>query len=380
VVSSSAVLASLLYALPAPAASGAPTPTLSEYPAGVGPSAGNGAVPQEVTVGPDGNLWYTDEASGVFRFSPKTLRPLACSSSSTAPGCEVSPNAVAPTGIVTGPDGATWFTQSNGGNPGGGGSYFPASIGRITTDGAYSSYAVPASASKVPDLDAITVGPNGNLWFTEPGVDRIGEITPRASATIIHEFDLPAADRLSQGVGSPVTSADTIAAGPDNDVFFTEQGSNAIGVMNSSGVLVSKFIVPGSNLTPIPLGIAESPGGTMWFTENSANQIASLSVGTGQVKVLPLPAGASGPESIVYGPDGKPVVHGGHRGRQHRPQHRQGHSLPSAHLQPRPGGGHRRPRLHLDLVHRAQCRPHRAGFPDPQHDRLQSRSSTWRWG
>ena len=115
---------------------------------------------------------------------------------------------------------------------------------------------------------------------------------------------LPAADRLSQGVGSPVTSADTIAAGPDNDVFFTEQGSNAIGVMNSSGVLVSKFIVPGSNLTPIPLGIAESPGGTMWFTENSANQIASLSVGTGQVKVLPLPAGASGPESIVYGPDG----------------------------------------------------------------------------
>jgi streptogramin lyase len=304
VVSSSAVLASLLYALPAPAASGAPTPTLSEYPAGVGPSAGNGAVPQEVTVGPDGNLWYTDEASGVFRFSPKSLRPLACSSSSTAPGCEVSPNAVAPTGIVTGPDGAIWFTQSNGGNPGGGGSYFPASIGRITTDGAYSSYAVPASASKVPDLDAITVGPNGNLWFTEPGVDRIGEITPRASAPIIHEFDLPAADRLSQGVGSPVTSADTIAAGPDNDVFFTEQGSNAIGVMNSSGVLVSKFIVPGSNLTPIPLGIAESPGGTMWFTENSANQIASLSVGTGQVKVLPLPAGASGPESIVYGPDG----------------------------------------------------------------------------
>ncbi|MGA3220732.1 MAG: hypothetical protein ABSE77_16920, partial [Acidimicrobiales bacterium] len=229
VASSSAVLASLLYALPAPAASGASTRTLSEYSAGIGPLDGNGAAPQEIAVGPDGNLWYTDEASGVFKFSPKTLRPLPCSSPSTAPGCEVSSNAVAPTGIVAGPDGALWFTESSGGNPGDGRSYFPASIGRITTGGAYSSYPVPTSAKKVPDLDAITVGPNGNLWFTETAVNRIGEITPKATGAVIHEFVLPAADRLGQGVGSPVTSADTIAAGPDNDVFFTEQGSNAIG-------------------------------------------------------------------------------------------------------------------------------------------------------
>lgn len=109
---------------------------------------------------------------------------------------------------------------------------------------------------------------------------------------------------MGAGVGSPVTSADTIAAGPDDDVFFTEQGSNAIGVMNSAGALVSKFTVPNPNLNPTPLGITESPGGTMWFTENGANQIVSYSPGTGQSKVFPLPAGADGPGSIVYGPDG----------------------------------------------------------------------------
>src|SRR5208282_6289197 len=108
---SACMLASLLYVLPASAASDAYT--VSEYPAGVSASDGNGAAPQEITVGPDGNLWYTDEASRVFRFSPKTLQALPCSSSSTTPGCEVSANTVAPTDIVAGPDGAMWFTQSN---------------------------------------------------------------------------------------------------------------------------------------------------------------------------------------------------------------------------------------------------------------------------
>ena len=297
----SCILASLSYALPSSAASNAYT--LNEYPAGVGASAGTGALPQEVTVGPDGNLWYTDEVSGVFKFSPKTLEALACSASSPAVGCEVSANAVAPTDIVAGPDGALWFTQSAGGNPRDGRTYFQAGIGRITTTGSYTSYPVPASASSVPGLDAITLGPNGNLWFTETAVNRIGEITPKAVDPTIHEFALPAADRLAAGVGSSITSADTIAAGPGNDIWFTEQGSNAIGVMSTSGTLLSKFTVPNSNLNPTPQGITEGPDQTMWFTENATNEVASITA-QGKITAYALPGAASGPASIVYGPDG----------------------------------------------------------------------------
>jgi streptogramin lyase len=281
-------------------------PRVAQYPAGVGPAAGNGAQPEELTVGPDGNLWYTDEVSEVFRFSPTTLVPLACSSASPTVGnlgCEVSADPVAPNDIVAAPDGAMWFTQSAGGNPKGGASYFPASIGRITPTGSYSSYPVPASASSVPGLDAITVGPNGNLWFTEPAVGRIGEVTPRAAGPVVHEFALPAADRLAQGVGSPVTSAGTIAAGLGGDIWFTEQGSNAIGVMATSGALLHKFTVPNPNSNPAPLGITEGPDKTMWFTENGANQVASITA-QGKVTLYALPAAADGPESIVYGPDG----------------------------------------------------------------------------
>ena len=298
---SSCIVASFLYTLPSSATSDAYT--LSEYPAGVGATAGTGALPQEVTVGPDGNLWYTDEVSGVFKFSPKTLEALACSSSSPAVGCEVSANPVAPTDIVAGADGALWFTQSAGGNPRDGRTYFQASIGRITTTGSYTSYPVPASASSVPGLDAITLGSNGNLWFTETAVNRIGEITPKAADPAIHEFALPADDRLAQGVGSSITSADTIASGPGNDIWFTEQGSNAIGVMSTSGALLSKFTLPNSNLNPTPQGITEGPDDTMWFTENAANQIASITA-QGKITVYALTGAASGPASIVYGPDG----------------------------------------------------------------------------
>jgi streptogramin lyase len=276
---------------------------LSEYPAGVGLSAGTGAFPEEVTVGPDGNLWYTDENSGVFTFSPKNLELVPCPSSPQTDGCVVAANAVSPTGIVAAPDGALWFTQSAGGNPRDRRSYFQASIGRITTAGVYSSYNVPASASAIPGLDAITVGPNGNLWFTETAVDRIGEITPRAVDPAIHEFTLPAGDHLSQGVGSSITSADTIASGLGSDIWFTEQGSNAVGVMSPLGTVVHKFTVPSSNLNPTPLGITEGPDDLMWFTESAANQVASITA-EGKITVYPLPGAASGPQSIVYGPDG----------------------------------------------------------------------------
>jgi len=41
----------------------------------------------------------------------------------------------------------------------------------------------------------------------------------------------------------------------------------------------------------------------MWFTENAANQVASITA-QGKITVYALPGAASGPRSIVYGPDG----------------------------------------------------------------------------
>jgi sugar lactone lactonase YvrE len=46
-------------------------------------------------------------------------------------------------------------------------------IGRITTSGTITEYAIPTSGSSP---NGITVGPDGNLWFTEGSSHKIGVI------------------------------------------------------------------------------------------------------------------------------------------------------------------------------------------------------------
>src|SRR5262249_21329407 len=63
----------------------------------------------------------------------------------------------------------------------------------------------------------ITAGPDGNLWFTEPGRDRIGRIT---TAGVLTEF--------SAGM-TPGAVPGGIAVGPDGNIWFTEIAGNRIG-------------------------------------------------------------------------------------------------------------------------------------------------------
>jgi sugar lactone lactonase YvrE len=91
-------------------------------------------------------------------------------------------------------------------------------IGRITTAGVITSFAIPAVYE---NPTSITTGPDGNLWFTEPGaLDEggwsIGRIT---TAGVITEFIIPPA-----GLSVPWG----IAAGPDGNLWFTDERDNKI--------------------------------------------------------------------------------------------------------------------------------------------------------
>src|SRR5262249_29954295 len=77
------------------------------------------------------------------------------------------PSGRVPFDITAGPDGTLWFTE-NGPSPNGN------RIGHITTGGVIQEFTVPTLNSQPND---ITVGPDGNLWFTEEFMNRIGMIT-----------------------------------------------------------------------------------------------------------------------------------------------------------------------------------------------------------
>jgi virginiamycin B lyase len=152
--------------------------------------------PRTIAEGPDGALWFTENAcrttciSQIGRISPS--------------GAVTEYPTPHPTSVVAaGPDGALWYTNG----------YPINSIGRIATDGTVTEYPIPTPNSDPGD---ITLGPDGALWFTETLGNKIGRITTTGE---ISEFAVPTPNSRPAG----------ITPGPDGGLWFTETASNKIG-------------------------------------------------------------------------------------------------------------------------------------------------------
>jgi streptogramin lyase len=93
--------------------------------------------------------------------------------------------------------------------------------------------------------------------------------------------------------------AGQITGGFTDSVWYTAEGSNAIGRVAMDGTTVA-YKVPTPN--SFPLGITKGPDGQIWFTESQANQIGSLSM-AGTFSEFALPTDSQ-PLWITTGPDG----------------------------------------------------------------------------
>jgi streptogramin lyase len=179
-----------------------------------------------------------------------------------------------PTGIIAGPDGALWFTEE-GANK----------IGRMTTGGVLTNEIPIPTAGSLPA--EIAVGPDGKLWFTEFSGNKIGRV--EANGTIC-EFNVP--DSSSQ--------PDGITGGPDGAVWFTQHGGNEIGRVATSaacGSNAQEFGPTGSGPGDITFG----PDGGLWFTESVAGNIRRIAPDTGVLGApIPVPNGGG----VVSDPSG----------------------------------------------------------------------------
>jgi streptogramin lyase len=221
-----------------------------------------GRHPDGITAGPDGNVWFTDEAVEEILEGEKKKVVKAGLIGRITPAGAVSewpiPTATGePVGITTGPDGNVWFTEQAAGNigritpageihefhlNGGGGPQGIApgangevwftlrwgdKIGRIPPSGE------PITETQLPpnsQPNEIALGPDGSLWFSENGphkvieggeevereLARIGRITPTEE---IGEYQTAIPE--SEPVG--------LAAGPDAQLWFAEARRDNIG-------------------------------------------------------------------------------------------------------------------------------------------------------
>jgi streptogramin lyase len=139
-------------------------------------------------------------------------------------------------------------------------------------------------------FNSIAAGADGNLWFTDCNTNRIGRITT---------------DGVSTAFGTGLTANSNlqgIAPGPDGNVWFAEGNGNRIGRITMSGN-ITEF---STGLTPSagPYNITTGGDGNLWFTEIGANKIGRITTngvitefGSG------ITAGAS-PIDITAGLDG----------------------------------------------------------------------------
>jgi streptogramin lyase len=102
-------------------------------------------------------------------------------------------------------------------------------------------------------LADIVRGPDGNLWFAERDVDKLGRVTP-GNPPVIDEFDLPA------GFTDPFN----ITVGPDNKIWAT--ASNGAGaVVRIDPANTADFDGMGGYNVGTAAGIAAGPDGKIWL-------------------------------------------------------------------------------------------------------------------
>lgn len=263
----------LLLVIGVPSATAVPLGTITLFDTGLKERSS----PRNLVVGPDGNLWFTDDVN-----TPAIGR--------ITPNGEISEfngpmtNASNPEGLVVGPEGYLWFTERG-------------SIGRVSLDGTITEFRAGPDSNSAPG--GLTLGPEGNVWFTEGGSTvAIGRITPSGEIT---EF--------TSGL-KPGSQPKNIVSGPDGDLWFTDDGTTpAIGRVTPGGEITE--YEAGLRTGSKPTGIVAGPDGDLWFTEGwelskaidritPAGTITRFATGLGEEDCSLL----CNVDGLVSGPDG----------------------------------------------------------------------------
>ena len=205
-----------------------------------------------------------------------------------------------PNAITAGPDGNLWTTE-----------IFAGKIARITPSGVVTEFTVPNSGCLVQ----ITQGPDRNLWFVDLCNNFIGRITTKGH---IKEFPVPK-DRVlpawkAQGLGQAPAS---ITVGPDGNLWIAEFATDRIVQLHTNGRYGLDFKLPRHPGLPAgdpdasgPSWITTGADGNLWFTEDRygggplvGNRVARMTLG-GVFTEFPVPTPDANPNDIVAGPDG----------------------------------------------------------------------------
>ena len=214
--------------------------------------------PEEIIAGPGGNFWFTTETNTIGRIT------LQGQITAFSVGADYNGSH----DIIAGSDGSLWFTD------------LEQKLGRITPQGQISTFAVTAESG------AFATGPDGTLWFSDSGTNRIGRITTDGHIT---EFAIPTKD----------SSPAQMTSGPDGAIWFSE-GIGKIGRITTNGT-ITEFAIPAKYSSPDQ--IIAGADGAIWFADEASNSIGRVTT-KGSITEFALPTKDLGLVKLIAGSDG----------------------------------------------------------------------------
>jgi len=128
-----------------------------------------------------------------------------------------------------------------------------------------SSFRVPTRGANPWDIEVVAAPGNHEIWFTEPGSDRLARLV--YTDTLNYDFrEYPVAG------GCGPLNLDVAG----DYVWFTQPGCNRIGRLQRTSGMLTDFSISTEDSYPADLFV--DTDGSIWFTQMQANQIARMVV------------------------------------------------------------------------------------------------------
>jgi streptogramin lyase len=268
-----------------------PTGSITEFPLPFGTD------PSGIANGPDGNLWFAAYGSNTI--------DVMSTSGALLHQYPVASGQGLLNDITVGSDNNLYFTAGSG------------DIGEITTSGVVTNFPVSATVPTVPGASgpqplAITSGPDGNIWFTDPWTDSIGVLkiassSPNALPTLTALTASTTSAALGQSVTVTATVSD-LSPGGDTPTGGTVTFSDQNGAIGSATMIDGVAMFTTSSLAAGANAVTASYGGTTDFAPSTTGTAVTVTIsaagsvfqwstasgGNGHYFELVLPADPSG--------------------------------------------------------------------------------------